>query len=334
MINRVAAGSVPVDLVNTVLAARRFYLDGLSKSDIADELGISRFKVSRLLDAARRDGIVRITVEVPADVDLHLSGELAEVYGIRQALVVRVLDDAEDVVRLQLGRAAAALLAGSLTASDVLGLSWGKTLYSLVASLDGLPPCTVVQIVGGVPANLDVSSMELVRRLAARASGPVYPLHVPMLLGTPQAAQALRDEPQVRATFAMFGRLTRAVVGIGAWEPEAEAMSRALDRRQIEQARRAGVVADVCMTLLDERGVPVAVEGVSDRVIAIDTGTLSRVPEVVALAGGRVKARAVAAALRSGLVHRLVTDELCAAELLRLAAAGGPAGSPRPSLLE
>jgi transposase len=37
----------------TVAIARRFYLEGKSKVEIAAELGVSRFKVARLLDAAR-----------------------------------------------------------------------------------------------------------------------------------------------------------------------------------------------------------------------------------------------------------------------------------------
>ena len=71
MQSKPVGGPVSLDLVNTVLAARRFYLDGASKSDIADDLGISRFKVTRLLEAAKRDGIVRITIDVPAEVDLE-----------------------------------------------------------------------------------------------------------------------------------------------------------------------------------------------------------------------------------------------------------------------
>ena len=64
-------------LVNTVLAARRYYLDGASKSEIAIELGISRFKVARLLDKARRDGIVRIDIDPLPELDLDLGDELA-----------------------------------------------------------------------------------------------------------------------------------------------------------------------------------------------------------------------------------------------------------------
>jgi DNA-binding transcriptional regulator LsrR (DeoR family) len=87
------------------LAARRFYLDGRTKKQIGDELGISRFKVARLLDQALRDGIVRIDIDVPAEVDLDLSERLAARYGLRQAVVVHAPDGDQAAMRRQLGRA-------------------------------------------------------------------------------------------------------------------------------------------------------------------------------------------------------------------------------------
>ena len=56
-----AAG--PAALVLTATVARRYYLDGISKSDIAAELDLSRFKVARLLDQARASGLVRIELD-------------------------------------------------------------------------------------------------------------------------------------------------------------------------------------------------------------------------------------------------------------------------------
>ncbi len=47
--------------------ARRYYIDGATKSEIAGELGLSRFKVARVLDQARTSGLVRI--------ELHYEGE-------------------------------------------------------------------------------------------------------------------------------------------------------------------------------------------------------------------------------------------------------------------
>ena len=61
MANEKTAG--PAALVLSATVARRYYLEGASKSDIATELGLSRFKVARLLEGARASGIVRIELE-------------------------------------------------------------------------------------------------------------------------------------------------------------------------------------------------------------------------------------------------------------------------------
>ena len=46
----------------------------------------------------------------------------------------------------------------------------------------------------------------------------------------------------------------------------------------------------------------------AERTIAVTAAQLRRVPEVIAVAGGRNKALAVRAVLRAGLVTSLVTD--------------------------
>ena len=43
----------PASLVLSASVARRYYLDGRSKTEIADEFGLSRFKVARLIETAR-----------------------------------------------------------------------------------------------------------------------------------------------------------------------------------------------------------------------------------------------------------------------------------------
>src|SRR4051794_14738252 len=94
-------------LVNAVLAARRYFLDGATKSEIAFELGISRFKVARILEDAVRDGIVRIEIDPHPEVDEVLSRELAIAMSIRSAVVVRTVDGPPEFQRSQLGRTCA-----------------------------------------------------------------------------------------------------------------------------------------------------------------------------------------------------------------------------------
>ena len=304
-------------VVTTVLAARRYFLDGASKSEIAQELGISRFRVARLLDAARRDGIVRIEIGAPPEINVDLSIELAARYGLRDALVIRTIDGPDDFKREQLGQAGAELLSETLEADDVLGLSWGRTLHSMVGHLSRLPACTVVQIVGSVPTlELDVNSMEVVRRVADCAGGPVYPLPVPLLVDSPEMAAALRGDPHVHKTVAMFDRLTKAVVGIGAWTASGSTVRAALPEELASALDAAGAVADVCSNVLDSKGREVRAGDLPGRLIAISSDQLRAVPDVVAIAGGAAKAPAILAALLSGLIHQLITDEEAARLLL------------------
>ena len=306
-----------LQVVTTVLAARRYFLDGASKSEIAQELGISRFRVARLLDAARRDGIVRIEIGAPPEINVDLSIELAARYGLRDALVIRSIDGPDDFKRQQLGRACAELLSETLEADDVLGISWGRTLHSMAGNLSRLPACTVVQIVGSVPTlELDVNSMEVVRRVADCAGGPVYPLPVPLLVDSPEMAAALRGDPHVHKTIAMFDRLTKAVVGIGAWTASGSTVRAALPEELASALDAAGAVADVCANVLDSRGGEVRAGGLPGRLIAISPDQLRAVPDVVAIAGGAAKAPAILAALLSGLIHQLITDEEAARLLL------------------
>src|SRR5918998_5302812 len=101
----------PARVVLTASVARRYYLDGRSKIEIADEFGLSRFKVARLLDAARESGLVRIEIRHEGEIDVESSVRLRDRYGLQHAVVVDTPDDDAAALRGHLGRAAAQLLA-------------------------------------------------------------------------------------------------------------------------------------------------------------------------------------------------------------------------------
>src|ERR1700727_2249502 len=78
----------PSEVVLAARVARQYYLEGVSKIDIAERLGISRFRVARLLDSARESGLVRIEIGLPGGVlDAGLSAELCSALRLRQAFV-------------------------------------------------------------------------------------------------------------------------------------------------------------------------------------------------------------------------------------------------------
>ncbi|MDR0286035.1 MAG: hypothetical protein LBI33_14285, partial [Propionibacteriaceae bacterium] len=72
-----------------VTVAKAFYQQGKSKLEIADETGMSRFMVARLLGEAQAVGLVTITINV-GEVLPDNSQALAAHLGLARASVVEV----------------------------------------------------------------------------------------------------------------------------------------------------------------------------------------------------------------------------------------------------
>ena len=313
-------GAAQVNDLVVALVARRFYLEDHSKLQIADELGISRFKVARILEQAVRDGVVRITVTVPPEIDLDLSEQVAERHGLRQVVVVRPpADDDQDEQRRLLAQACASVLAHRLHTDDVFGVSWGRALSALADTLPQLPQIPVVQMVGSIPsADLNVNSLELVRRIGQQTGGDVYPLHVPWVLDSRAVANALRATPHVQSTLTHCNAITFALVGVGAWAPGGSTLRSLLPADLVESLDRRGAVAEMCGTVVDAQGRTVGGRTLEPRCITITTDQLLGIGDIMGLAAGPDKAPAIAATIRAGLLQRLVTDSATAQTLLTL----------------
>ena len=92
----------PLEMVTASRIARLFYLDGWTKVQIADELGLTRFKVARLLELARASGMVRISVVGAGSLDLVLSDRLCHQFGLRHAVVVNTTTGDDQEIRTQM----------------------------------------------------------------------------------------------------------------------------------------------------------------------------------------------------------------------------------------
>jgi DNA-binding transcriptional regulator LsrR (DeoR family) len=307
----------PAETVLAAKVARRFYIDGISKRDIADELGLSRFKVARTLDQARSSGLVRIELHYDGDIDLELSVELSTQLGIRRCLVIESSPEVDEAaLRANLARVAAGLLEEIVEPDDVLGLSWSRTLLEMRSFLRDLAPCAVVQLTGALSRpDVDESSIELVRDVARIAGGPAYCFYAPMIVRDAQTASSLRTQAELAGAMAKWDQLTKAIVTLGAWKPRQSTVVDAISPEEYEEARAAGAVCETAGMLLDAAGAPIGTR-FSERVIGIGPERLRRVPEIVAIAYGTDKAPAVQAAVKGQLVTTLVTHRSLALALL------------------
>lgn len=319
----VKKGSSLTEALLLATVARRFYVQGRSKLEIAGEFRVSRFKVARMLDTARDSGLVRVEFDLPAPVDLALSDDIRAAYRLDRALVLERAPEREprEVVRAKIGALAARLLEEITARTDVIGLSWARSVNAMTEAIRSLPRCPVVQLCG-VQAGVDMRgrSVETVSRVTTVSGGDAYPIFGPLVLPDRRTAETLRRQPGIAETFSQFRNLTKAVVSIGAWTAGESTVYDALDEGERAAIGARGATAEVAARLFDAEGNSLST-GLTHHVLAISHEELMAVPEVIALGYGRARAAAIDAVLRSGMVSTLITDAAAAVPLLALAAA-------------
>ncbi|HYP44657.1 MAG TPA: sugar-binding domain-containing protein [Propionibacteriaceae bacterium] len=312
----------PAELVLATLVARRYYIDGRTKIEIGDEFRLSRFKVARLLDSARNQGLVRIEISYPGAVDVELSAQLRETFALEHAIVVNTHDEEEEALRKQLGLATAELLSEVLTGEDVLGLAWARTVRAMVTELRSLPAVPVVQLTGALSRSTETSSsvegdnsIDVVREAARIAGGPAYLFFAPLLVPDGSTAQALHRQPDVARALIMMGSVSRAVMGVGRWAPAQSTLYDAATEPERRALAQQGVCAEIGGVFLGADGEPLHTS-LNERMVAMTADQMRAIPDVIAIPYGVSKRPAVHAALRSGLVNSLVTHSSLATALI------------------
>jgi DNA-binding transcriptional regulator LsrR (DeoR family) len=304
--------STAAELQLAALAARRYYLDGRSKVDIAAELGLSRFKVARLLDLARTEGVVTIQVHDPRGIDPELSEALATALGIQRTLV---LDAAADP-RTQVGALAAEYLRSTVTAGATVGLAWSRSTQALIEHLHDLQPCTIVQLCGVVPQAMgEEHNVEIVRRAAHNVDATAVTFYAPLVVPDPATAATLRRQPGIADALRRCDQLSVAVIAVGQWEPGESTVHDSLPARERTVFAKRGAVAESCGILFAGDGRPIA-DGLQRRTIAATEAQLRRASDIVALVSEPHRAPAIRALTRRRLVTTLITHRAVAQRLL------------------
>jgi len=298
--------------------ARLFFDRQLSKVEIGSRLGISRFRVARLIESALADGLVKIEFrDIPTD-DRDLSAAMEARFGLDLCAVAAVpADDAAgDQALVSVARLAGAVIDGLITPGDVIGIAWGSTLAAVVREIPTRNDhdLEVVQLAGSsARLRRERDSGELARVLADRLGATRHAIYAPAFVETADLRRSLQREPEVADAVARFGALTLAIVGIGAMAADdgspASSLLRSgvLDDDEVARLSTLGAVGDLVVHPFDARGGFVDA-GLADRALAIGVEELRQVGRVLAVASGVRKADAIRGALATGLVRMLVTD--------------------------
>lgn len=298
--------------------ARLYYEHGLTHAEIASMLDVSRIKVTRMLADARRRGIVEITVHSDERPFADLEEALVERFGLQSAWVSPSggADDARAAASLALSGADA--LGAVLPRARRVAVGLSRSVAASIAQLRPLelPELEILPLAGSRAGRANgADPHELVTSLAHVTGGTPFHLPAPLIAAGPDAAAAVREDPDTRAVLEAAAAADVLVVGVGGNQRAAQALRRWITESEFEALRDLGAVGDVSARFFDADGNTVRGE-VDERVVSLTLDELRAIDVRVAMAGGPEKRDALFTALSCGLVNVVVTDVDSAVDLL------------------
>src|ERR1700691_1455531 len=117
-----------------------YYKDELTQDEIAKRLSVSRASVGRMLDRARRVGLVTINLNADHLNAFEVSRQLRATFGLAEALVVpdhQAEHGDHQALNTRLGLGGAQFMSTHLRPAGTLGVGWGETVRRVTAATSG-----------------------------------------------------------------------------------------------------------------------------------------------------------------------------------------------------
>ena len=302
----------------SVRVAELYYEENKSQDEIGGLLGITRWKVGRLLTQARERGIVRIEIVHPRARRLGAERQLRERFGLHDAVVVPTPSHASELTD-RVTQAAADYLTAMRPVPRTLGVSWGRTMDAIAGRLVAgwATAVTVVQINGAVSLNRrPTTAANTAATIAQKAGGQVILLPSPAILERLETKRAIESDRTVAGVIELAAGASAYLFSGGVADgTSALVESGYLSGTDVTELRRKGAIGDVVGRFIDANG-NIVDPGLDERTMGLSLEQLRAAANAIFVVSGEAKHPVARAVVASGLCTVIVTDEATALALL------------------
>lgn len=307
-------------LQQIIRIAKLYYELGWGQIEIAEQEGISKSTVSRMLQKAFDLGYVKVTIDYPVQAVESLSEELKEKFSLKEVFVTPVLVENEAVIMNDTCKALAEKLERYLSDNTVVGVSWGRTMSHLAEHLQPMKinNLKVVQLNGAISHQMSATgASKIVDSLARAGNGSGYILPVPVLVDSKEIANTMKQDSYVKSILDLAEAATVTIFSIGSIAKDSILYQEGFfTEEEYQYMLDAGAVGDICSRYFDIEGNMISREQ-DKRTMGISPESLKKKPFKIAIVTGTSKIRSILGALRGQFIDVLYTDEITARELLK-----------------
>lgn len=299
-----------------VQVAKLYYDLEKTQSEIATEVGLTRWQVSRLIREAREIGIVRIEIVPRSQRRPDIEVELQRAFGLREAIVVPTGPSDDEGISLEsVAQAAGQYLAGINPKIELIGVSWGRTMAAVAR---WLPPAwndgVHVVLINGA-TNLRSTSQQtnmVAERFAQAGNGRATLLPVPAIVGKRGTREVLEQDPVIADVLALAEAAPTVCFSVGALSNHSVLVeSGYLNEAEIAALAARGAIGDILGHFVTADGAMADPE-LDDRTLGLRPEHLPHKQRAIAVSAGRSKHPVVLTCLRAAYINVLVTDEATA----------------------
>ncbi len=300
-----------------VRAAWMYYAGGLTQAEVAEKLGLTKLKAHRLITRANREGIVKVYIDGDVAECLQLEEGLSARFKLGYCEVVPDFDHDELPLKA-LGPAGGQYLRRLLNDSSIssVGIGHGRTMAACVENIPRIRQTDVqfVSLLGGFSRKFAANPYDVMHLLAERTGAQAYVLPVPFATDTIKDKQVLMGQRGLQEVMDMARNTSVKIAGIGSVQSNATLLTTEMvDESDVKTVKKAGGVGELVGNFFASDGTPVNTN-LTKRTMGLSIDDI-RGSQVIAVAGGESKLKAIKAVLNSGLLTGLITDEQTARSL-------------------
>jgi len=298
--------------------ARLYYIGNLTQQEIADNLNISRTKVSRCLDKARKEKIVEIKINSPQEDYTNLEYEIEKMYKLKECIIVPTYDRREDILK-DMADKLEDMFNRIIKDGDYFGIGWGTSLKSIADCLNLRMKIDVkvVPLIGGIgKVGTGIHTNSVARTLANKFGGVSYMINSPAILDSSEAKEIIQSDSNAREIIEMSGRVSTAMVGMSDIGPRSTLIKNGNFKvEEFNYLNSLGVIGDVNLIFIDENGKYIKNE-INKRIITTPIERIEKIENVIGIGFGDRKLKVILGALRGSIINILLTDETTAKSII------------------
>ena len=299
-------------------AAKLYYLLDYNQNEIAKMLGVSRPTVSRLLQQAKSDGIVQINIMDPTEDVENLGKQLEKRFNLKKAVVASIPQYDDHIIKNYLGEKAAAYLDVIVKDDDIIGVTWGTTIYHVATELKQkfVKNVKVVQLKGGVSyAETNTYASETLYLFGKAYNTAPHNLPLPAIVDHVVVKQAMEADRHIRKILELGKQANIALFTMGPIKTDSLLFQLGYFTESDLESLYGKAVGDICSRFFDKNG-EICNESLNERTLGVNLDELRKKEYSILVSGGPNKIDGIYGALKGKYANVLITDQFTAKFLL------------------